>query len=221
MRTIYLLRGAPASGKSTWIRDNKLEPYTLSADNIRLMVQSPILNLKGNLTITQENDAKVWDLLFNMLENKMNRGEFCIVDATHYKRELLKRYKDLISQYRYRAFIVDFTQVPLEVLKERNLKRDIYKRVPEEAIEKMYSVFKAEQVEQIPGFIKKLTPEEALNKIKEDPVFDFNKYEKIVVIPDLHGSYYPLEKYFNDNPFNDNYFYCFLGDYLVIASFPN
>ena len=40
MRTIYILRGAPGSGKSTWIKENNLEQYTLSADNIRLMYQS-------------------------------------------------------------------------------------------------------------------------------------------------------------------------------------
>ena len=43
MRTIYILRGAPASGKSTWIENNHLEQYTLSADKIRVMYQSPIL----------------------------------------------------------------------------------------------------------------------------------------------------------------------------------
>ena len=31
MRTLLLLRGIQASGKSTWIKENNLEPYTLSA----------------------------------------------------------------------------------------------------------------------------------------------------------------------------------------------
>lgn len=31
MRTLLLMRGAPASGKSQWIRDNNLEAYTLEA----------------------------------------------------------------------------------------------------------------------------------------------------------------------------------------------
>lgn len=35
MRTLVLLRGIPASGKSTWIKENKLEAYTLSSDHIR------------------------------------------------------------------------------------------------------------------------------------------------------------------------------------------
>ena len=36
MRTMFVLRGAPGCGKSTWIKDNGLTPYTLEADNLRL-----------------------------------------------------------------------------------------------------------------------------------------------------------------------------------------
>ena len=168
MRTLYLLRGAPASGKSTWIKENHLEPYTLSADSIRLMVQSPVLDNNGRLVITQKNDNKVWSLLMNMLENRMSRGEFCIVDATHYKLELIQKYKTLISKYRYRAFIVDFTDIPREELKRRNNERDAYKYVPEEVIDKMYSVFESEDfAKQVPGYVKLLTRDEAINKLKE------------------------------------------------------
>ena len=88
MRTILLTRGIPASSKSTWVKENKLEPYTLSADNIRLLIQSPVTNIDGKLVITQKNDSKVWALLFNLLEQRMERGEFIVVDGTHYRAEL-------------------------------------------------------------------------------------------------------------------------------------
>ena len=114
MRTILLTRGIPASGKSTWIKENKLEPYTLSADNIRLLMQSPVTNMDGELVITQKNDSKVWALLFNLLEQRMERGEFIVVDGTHYRAELLHKYYSLIDKYRYRAYVVDFTDDPLQ-----------------------------------------------------------------------------------------------------------
>ena len=47
MRTMFNLRGSPASGKSTFVKENHLEQYTLSADAIRLLYQSPILNEEG------------------------------------------------------------------------------------------------------------------------------------------------------------------------------
>lgn len=39
MRTLVLLRGLPGVGKSTWIKAQGLEPYTLSADQIRLLTR--------------------------------------------------------------------------------------------------------------------------------------------------------------------------------------
>ena len=39
MKKLLLLRGAPASGKSTFIKENNLEPYVISSDNLRLMAR--------------------------------------------------------------------------------------------------------------------------------------------------------------------------------------
>lgn len=59
MRVLLLLRGSAGCGKSTWIEQNRLEPYTLSADEIRLMYASPTLNVCGEECISQSNDTKV------------------------------------------------------------------------------------------------------------------------------------------------------------------
>ena len=126
MRTIFLLRGAPGSGKSTWIKENNLTPYTICADDIRLLYTGPVLNADGNLAISQDCDTAVWRTLNERLEERMDRGEFLIVDATHYRAALLQQYKKLISKYRYRAYVVDFTDVPKEVTLERNRCRDKY-----------------------------------------------------------------------------------------------
>ena len=212
MRTMFILRGSPASGKSTWVESNHLEQYTLSADKIRVMYQSPVLNKEGKYVITQNNDGQVWKLLLKLLEDRMARGEFVIVDATHYKSELLSRYKNLISKYRYRAFVVDFTDVPLNVLLDRNNARDEYKRVPEETIRKMCAVF--EQDTEVSKKFNILSPADALQKLSEDLVYDYSNYEKVVFFGDIHGCYEPIKSYFEARPFNDNFAYIFLGDYL-------
>ena len=212
MRTLLLTRGAPGSGKSTWIKNNNLEQYTLSADSIRLLYQSPVLTSTGSFAISQKNDNSVWSLLYNLLEERMKRGEFIIVDATHYKSNLLNRYKELVSEYRYRVYIIDFTDVSKEKCLERNSLRDVYKRVPEETIEKMYTVF--EEDTEISNKFKVLKKEEALYILEENLLFDYNKYEKIVVLGDIHGCYAPLKEYFNNNPYNEKYGYVFIGDYI-------
>lgn len=212
MRLMYILRGSPASGKSTWIRENHLESYTLAADSIRLLYEAPVLNNTGNFCITQKNDTEVWALLMKLLEKRMSNGEFVIVDATHYKSTLINKYKNLVEKYRYRVNVVDFTDVPIEELLKRNAAREEYKRVPEETIRKMNAVF--EQDKEVNARYEVLTREQAIEKLHSNLLFDFNKYEKIVVFGDIHGCYEPLKNYFEQNPFNDSYSYIFVGDYL-------
>ena len=40
MKELLLLRGLPASGKSTLIKELELEPYTLSRDDLRMKLGS-------------------------------------------------------------------------------------------------------------------------------------------------------------------------------------
>ncbi|HAR80004.1 MAG TPA: serine/threonine protein phosphatase, partial [Succinivibrionaceae bacterium] len=47
MRTLLMLRGAPGCGKSTFVREHQLEPYTISSDTVRLLYRAPVLDLNG------------------------------------------------------------------------------------------------------------------------------------------------------------------------------
>ena len=212
MRNLFILRGAPASGKSTWIKENNLEPYTLSADNIRCLYQSPITKETGEREISQNNDTAVWELLFELLERRMDKGELILIDATHYKSSLISRYKELVHKYRYRVNVVDFSNVPEEECLRRNSERNEYKKVPEEAISKMYACLHDDS--EVKKSYKVLSPEEAAKLINSplEPV-KCNS-EKVVIFGDIHGCYDPLKEYFDKNPFNDNYCYIFCGDYL-------
>lgn len=69
------MRGAPGVGKSTFVKENNLEQYTLCADNIRLLCQSPVMTASGKFGISQDNEKKVWSLLFQILKARMQRGE--------------------------------------------------------------------------------------------------------------------------------------------------
>lgn len=75
VRKLFILRGAMASGKSTFIKNNDLEDFTLSADRIRLMYNSPEMTVNYNEMIPQYNNTKVWNLLFQILEDRMRKGE--------------------------------------------------------------------------------------------------------------------------------------------------
>ena len=120
MRTLLLLRGSPGCGKSTWIEQNGLKQYALSADDIRMMCSSPQLDVDGKFSIDQNNDSIVWSTLFKLLEVRMQNGEFTVIDATNSKTSEMNRYKELCTAYKYRIYCVDFTNIPIEVAKERN-----------------------------------------------------------------------------------------------------
>lgn len=113
MRVLLLLMGSAGCGKSTWIEKNNLKPYTLSADDIRLLCQSPVLQIDGTHGISQKNDAVVWKTLFSLLETRMQKGEFTVIDATNSKTSEMNRYKSMCETYRYRMYCVDFTDIPI------------------------------------------------------------------------------------------------------------
>lgn len=210
MRILLLMRGAPGCGKSTFIDNNGLRPYALSADEIRLQCQSSQQTIDGEEAISQNNEKTVWKMLFELLQIRMENGEFTVIDATNSKTEEMNRYKQLAESYRYRMYIVDFTDVPVDECKRRNASRVPLKRVPEVVIDKMYARFRTQKV---PSRIKIIKPDEL------DTIwlrrFDFSQYRKVVHIGDIHGCYTALKQYFDENGgFEDDVFYIFVGDYI-------
>lgn len=194
MRILLLLRGSAGCGKSTWIEKNGLKPYTLSADDIRLLCQSPIMQVDGSEAITQNNDTIVWNILFKLLEVRMKRGEFTVIDATNSKTAEMNRYKEMCDTYRYRIYCVDFTDIPIEEVKRRNANRESLKRVPDEVIDKMYSRFKTQR---IPSGIKVIKPDQ-LDEIWMK-LYDFSYYKAIHHIGDIHGCNTVLQEYLSQN----------------------
>ena len=83
MRILLLLRGSAGVGKSTYIREHGLQDYALSADDIRLLSQSPVLDVEGKSSIGTDHEKFVWETLFEILEFSMDRGEFTVIDATN------------------------------------------------------------------------------------------------------------------------------------------
>ena len=210
MRSLVILRGSPASGKSTWVKKMGLGNYTLCADTIRLLVESPIIVPdKNHRVISQKNDNYVWQLLFELLEKRMSRGEFVVIDATHSRSSDFSRYNKLCERYRYRRYYVDFSDVPIEECKKRNALREDYKRVPENVIDKIYSRLKTQS--KTSGWIE-VDKNNFWNEIGMK-LFDLNHYSKIHIFGDIHGCYNPLKEYFDNNPYNLDEMYIFCGDY--------
>ncbi len=211
MRKLIILRGAPGSGKSTFIKENNLDMFTLSTDQIRLMFSSPEMTSNYTEDIPQFNNKKVWSLLYFLLEERMKKGEFTIIDAVHASiKENFPNYKKLAEKYRYRLYVLDFTGIPKEEVYKRNEGREEYKQVSSYVIDRAYKLFAKEKVSSP---FKIVSPENFGEIINNNPR-DFNCYNNIHIFGDIHGCCSTLKQYFEENPIQDHDAYIFTGDYF-------
>ena len=206
MRTLLLLRGTQASGKSTWVVENNLEPYTLSADKIRLNIANPVLNEDGSIEISQKYNKLTWELLYKYLEMRMENGDFTIIDATHSDIKLMNKYRDLANTYKYTIYYLEF-DTPLEECLKRNIERVGYKYVPEKVIERTWETIKNN--EKLPSVLKKIN---SIDEIINFYTADVNEYKKVIIIGDIHSCAEPLKEVLKD--FSEENLYVFVGDYF-------
>ena len=206
MRTLLLLRGTQASGKSTWVVENNLEPYTLSADKIRLNIANPVLNEDGSIEISQKYNKLTWELLYRYLEMRMENGDFTIIDATHSDIKLMNKYRDLANTYKYTIYYLEF-DTPLEECLKRNRERIGYKYVPEKVIERTYETIKNK--EKLPSILKKIN---SIDEIINFYTANVNEYKKVIIIGDIHSCAEPLKEVLKD--FSEENLYVFVGDYF-------
>jgi len=210
MRSLVIMRGISGCGKSTFIKNRGWMPYTLSLDDIRLLINSPILTIDGNFQINQDNLNVVFDLLTEMLEMRMKKGDFTVIDGTHILSKEFSKYLTLAKKYKYRVYCIDFTDIPIEEVRRRNNTRDEINRVPEYVIDKFHTRL---QGSKVPSGIKVLKPEE-WEEVLIKPI-DLSTYDKIHHIGDIHGCYTVLKEYIENNGnLNENEFYIFTGDFI-------
>ena len=205
MRTLLLMRGAPASGKSQWIRDNNLEAYTLEADHFRMLLRSPSLGENG-WYISQEDNGPAWELLLDCLEKRMSNGDFIVLDATHTTSKAVNAYKELLNKYKYTVYYYE-PDTSLEECLARNATRTDYKRVPEQVIQRMHKMIKTTT---LPKFCRKINSIDEINNYFT--VNLTNRYERVRIIGDIHGCYTALQQAIT--LWDEKTLYIFCGDYL-------
>lgn len=203
MKKLLILNGVMGSGKSTFIKQNHLEDFIISSDELRIKMAGFDMSENG-LVISQKKDRQVWSTLYTILETRMEMGLFTVVDAMHLHTRDFKKYKELGDLYGYEIYVKRF-EVSLDELLKRNAERESYKQIPENVITKKYEVF-TNQV--LPEYVTVINSVDELLPIPEG----LDAYENIYCVGDIHNNADKLEIVYNEVKENQNSLYIFTGD---------
>lgn len=73
MKYLVFLRGIHGSGKSTFIKENRLEPYTISSDDVRLLIKPPLFSVTGQTITSQKINRRVWGSIYSLIKCALKR----------------------------------------------------------------------------------------------------------------------------------------------------
>lgn len=120
MSKIIVVRGIPASGKSTWAKEwvfeDPIHRVRINMDDIR--------NMLGKYWVI-EREPLVKRIKENAIYNALDFGYDLIIDNMNLNPKEIASIKRIISGYpEYSIEFKDFFDVPLDVCIERDSKRD-------------------------------------------------------------------------------------------------
>lgn len=108
MPTMYILRGLPASGKSTWRKESKL-PY-VNKDEIRK-------------TFPQLSERNVHALMLENLRTLCNDQKDVVIDNTNFNTSAVNQYKSIAQEFGYDVRIKIFDAPVRECMYRDNLRK--------------------------------------------------------------------------------------------------
>ena len=128
MRKLFLMYGAPASGKSYILNKLRVEDYTIEVDKVRQLFtnsQDYLIENDNDYQMTSgissQSDHQVWDCVYDMLENRMKRGQTTFVDATHLFKRAFTMYNKLRNKYGYKVYLIDCMNPYMQIAKLKGL----------------------------------------------------------------------------------------------------
>lgn len=184
------MRGAPGCGKSSLIQSLGLSAYALSMDMMRQIHAAPTMQPNGLVGLSQEHNAAVYHELKTRVAQRMERGEFIVLDNTMPLQSDFNEWMEMARQHGYEVMVADFSGMPVEQLKAQNLQRSSHKQVSEGVIERIHA---ATQNPLDPGEASVVAwngqrdMTQAIEAWMTVPLVDLSHFEEVVHIGDLQG----------------------------------
>jgi predicted kinase len=133
MRTVYILKGLPASAKSSFARDlMKREPgrwVRVNRDDLRAMFH--------NSVYSQDNEEFVRGIQDQLILRALRDGMDVIVDNTHLVSQTLRKLHRLLASFGDVKVIEKAFNISIAEAKRRNALREGTARVPDHVIDGM------------------------------------------------------------------------------------
>lgn len=129
MKTIYLLKGLPASGKSTWARKTAKDPSfkRINKDDLRSMLDCSYWSRDNEKMILEARDV--------LVRMALAKGKHVIVDDTNFHPKHEAKMKEIAKSYNAKVEVKSF-DLDVEECITRDLKRS--NSVGEKVIRDMY-----------------------------------------------------------------------------------
>ena len=222
MRKLLLTRGAPGSGKSTLLHEAGLTPYSLSLDTLRLIKMAPHMTASGHIGISQEHMVEVAEEFRKLTGGRLMRGELLCIDTTLNDARDIPEWIERAERFGYEIAVLDFSQLSLDELLERNGKREDYRRVSRTAIERLKEQIDAQEIDDTTKNLVRwidCTKDKAavlaeIRAFLHVPTVDLSHFKKVVHIGDLQGCLTPLigAGGILEHGFEEDTAYIFVGD---------
>lgn len=144
MKTLYMTKGLPASGKTTWAKSKGFK--RINKDDLRSMVD--------NENWSKENEKFILETRNALVKLALKHHYDVIVDDTNLASKHEHELKGIAQHYGAAFEVVAFTHVPLETCIERDRHRPNY--VGEKVIRDMYNKYLKPKAKTVPPRNSKL-----------------------------------------------------------------
>jgi predicted kinase len=159
MQHLYILRGLPGSGKSTYAREyirSTPDPedwIRVNKDDLRAMMHDNVFS--------REREKFTHESCIKLVSMALSIGKNVLVDNTHITNDTIKPYHRLAESLGNITVTEEWVRTPLEECLERNASREGNARVPDEAIMRMAA--------------KICLPQDKFYRTREDSVITYPK----------------------------------------------
>lgn len=178
---LILMLGPQASGKSSFIKMNDLQNYTISADEIRIRLNG-INSNNGHPQINFVNQTEkiVWQIFNQILQTRLQNGLPTIVDNTNLGGHGVNPINDILKRVpdNYQVYVIDCFKPLLDVndpLSEESLTHAL-KILDQRNRDREYSV----NMDIIQRFVDYYAHFEIPNKVKVISSADLQKVQDLI-----------------------------------------